>query len=221
MFTWSSFVHTYQSCPLCLAKGPLLIKMPVKLDSLSHIQHFETPQTIAYQSPESPGKCTEVGSHSRLQGNFSNPGIKPESPALQADSLPSEPPGKPEWHSGKESTCHCRRPRITGSTPGSGGSSGGGNGKPLLYSCLENLIDIGTWQATVHGVTKSWTRQRTHKIGLKPMFIVLCNLNCLFKGYINFEVRAFTCKFGLVVGSNSIFNSAFFRVVAEQRLSKE
>ena len=53
------------------------------------------------------------------------------------------------------------------------------------------------------------------------MFIVLCNLNCLFKGYINFEVRAFTCKFGLVVGSNSICNSAVFRVVAEQHLSKE
>ena len=85
-----SFVHTYQLCPLCLPKGPLLIKMPVKLDSLSCIQHFETPQTIAYQSPESPGKRTGVGSHSRLQGDFPNPGIKPESPALQADSLPSE-----------------------------------------------------------------------------------------------------------------------------------
>ena len=126
-----SFVHTCQLCPLCLPKGPLLIKMPVKLESLSRIQHFETPQTIAYQSPESPGKHTGVGSHSCLQGNFPNPGIKPESPALQADSLPSEPPGKPGWQSGEESTCHCRRPGITGSTPGSRRSSGGGNGKPL------------------------------------------------------------------------------------------
>ena len=31
-------------------------------------------------------------------------------------------------------------------------------GYPLQYSCLENHIDRGVWQATVHGVTKSWTR---------------------------------------------------------------
>ena len=36
-------------------------------------------------------------------------------------------------------------------------SPGGGNGNPLWYSCLENPIDKGSWQATVHGVTKSWT----------------------------------------------------------------
>ena len=41
-----------------------------------------------------PGKNTGVGSHSLLQGNLPNPGIKPRSPAVQADSLPSEPPGK-------------------------------------------------------------------------------------------------------------------------------
>ena len=33
-----------------------------------------------------------------------------------------------------------------------------GNGNPLQYSCLENLMDRGAWQSTVHGVTKSWTR---------------------------------------------------------------
>ena len=35
---------------------------------------------------------------------------------------------------------------------------GEGNGNPLQYSCLENPMDGGTWWATVHGVTKSWTR---------------------------------------------------------------
>ena len=45
-----------------------------------------------------------------------------------------------------------------GSIPGSGGSPGEGNGNPLQYSCLENLMDGGAWWATVHGVTKSWTR---------------------------------------------------------------
>ena len=40
-----------------------------------------------------PGKNTGVGSHSLLQGNLPNPGTEPGSPALQADSLPSKPPG--------------------------------------------------------------------------------------------------------------------------------
>ena len=40
--------------------------------------------------------------------------------------------------------------------PGSGTSSGEGNGTPLQYSCLENPMDRGAWWATVHGVTKSW-----------------------------------------------------------------
>jgi len=39
-----------------------------------------------------------------------------------------------------------------------GRSPGEGNGNPLQYSHLENLMDRGAWQATVHGVAKSWTR---------------------------------------------------------------
>ena len=45
-----------------------------------------------------------------------------------------------------------------GSIPGSGKSSGEGNGNPLQYSCLEDPMDRGAWQATVPEVTKSWTR---------------------------------------------------------------
>ena len=41
--------------------------------------------------------------------------------------------------------------------PGSERSPGGGHGNPLQYSCLENPMVRGAWQATVHGVTKSWT----------------------------------------------------------------
>ena len=37
-------------------------------------------------------------------------------------------------------------------------SPGEGNGHPLQYSCLENLMDRGAWRATVHGLTKSQTR---------------------------------------------------------------
>ena len=42
--------------------------------------------------------------------------------------------------------------------PGSGRSPGEGNGTPLQYSCLENPMDRGAWQAIVHGVAKSQTR---------------------------------------------------------------
>ena len=43
-----------------------------------------------------------------------------------------------------------------GSIPGSGRSPGGVHGNPLQYPCLENHIDRGDWQATVHKVVKSW-----------------------------------------------------------------
>ena len=56
---------------------------------------------------------------------------------------------------GKESTCNVR---DLGSVPGLGRSPGGGYGSPLQYSCLENPMDRGTWQAAVRGVAKSWTR---------------------------------------------------------------
>ena len=48
--------------------------------------------------------------------------------------------------------------RDPGSIPGSGRSSGEGNGKPLQYSHLENPMDGGAWWATVHGIAKSQTQ---------------------------------------------------------------
>ena len=54
----------------------------------------------------------------------------------------------------KEFACNVGDP---GSIPGSGRSPGEGNGSPPQYSCLENPMDGGVWQATVHGVAKSWT----------------------------------------------------------------
>ena len=46
----------------------------------------------------------------------------------------------------------------TGLMPGSGRSPEEGNGNPLQYSCLENPMDRGAWQAIVPGVEKSQTR---------------------------------------------------------------
>ena len=53
------------------------------------------PQGL-YSPWNSPGQNTGVGSLSLLQGNLPNPGIEPRSPALQEDSLPAEPQGKPK-----------------------------------------------------------------------------------------------------------------------------
>ena len=58
---------------------------------------------------------------------------------------------------GKESACSAG---DLGLIPGSGRSSGEGNGNPLQYSCLENPMDGGAWRATVHRVEKSGTRLR-------------------------------------------------------------
>ena len=48
--------------------------------------------------------------------------------------------------------------RNMGSTPGSGRSAGGENGNPPQFSCMENPMEKGAWQATIHSITKSWTR---------------------------------------------------------------
>ena len=59
--------------------------------------------------------------------------------------------GFPWCFSGTESTCNVGDPGLI---PGLGRSSGEGNGNQLHYSCQENLMDRGAWQATVHGTTK-------------------------------------------------------------------
>ena len=51
--------------------------------------------------------------------------------------------------------------RDTGSIPGFGKSPGGGHGNPLQYSCLENPMDRGAWQAIVHRVIESDTTEVT------------------------------------------------------------
>ena len=52
---------------------------------------------------------------------------------------------------GKGSACNAG---DLDSIPGLGRSPGEGNGNPLRYACLGNPVDRGTWQATVHGVTR-------------------------------------------------------------------
>ena len=63
--------------------------------------------------------------------------------------------GFPGGSGGKESACNAGN---LGLIPGLERSPGEGNGYPFQYSCLENSVDRGAWQAAVHGVAKSWTR---------------------------------------------------------------
>ena len=58
-----------------------------------------------------------------------------------------------------------------GSVPWLGRSPGGGNGNPLQFSCLENPVDRGAWQATNHGVAKSWTRLKRLNTHSKCMYL--------------------------------------------------
>ena len=65
---------------------------------LSRVQLFATPWTVAYQASPSVGFSRQEYWSGLLfpsPGDLPNPGIKPRLPALQADALPSEPPGNP------------------------------------------------------------------------------------------------------------------------------
>ena len=66
--------------------------------------------------------------------------------------------GLSQWLSSKESACNAGAKGDLGQIPGAERSPGGGHGNPLQYSCLENPMDRGGWQATVHRVTKCQTR---------------------------------------------------------------
>ena len=59
--------------------------------------------------------------------------------------------GFPSGSDGKESACNAG---DLGSIPGLERSPGEGNGYPLQYSCLENPMERGAWQATVHRVSR-------------------------------------------------------------------
>ena len=70
----------------------------------------------------------------------------------QRGKLFSHEKGFPGDSDGKESACNVGDP---GSIPESGRSPAEGNGNPLQYSCLENPMDGGAWEAAVRQVVKS------------------------------------------------------------------
>ena len=73
------------------------MKVKVKVKSLSNVQLFETPWTVAYHASPSMGFSSQEywsGLPFPSAGDLPDPGIKLRSPAFQADALPTEPPGK-------------------------------------------------------------------------------------------------------------------------------
>ena len=69
---------------------------------------------------------------------------------------------------GKESACNAG---DLGSIPGLGRSPEEGNGYPLQYSGLENSMDRGAWQATIHGVTKSQPQLSNFQKAMKTLCV--------------------------------------------------
>ena len=65
-----------------------------------------------------------------------------------------------DFPGGSDSKASAYNAGDPGLIPGSGRSPGEGDGNPVQYSCLENLMNRGTWYTTIHGVTKSQTELR-------------------------------------------------------------
>ena len=116
------------------------------------------------------------------------------------------------WLIGKESVCNVGDAGDAGSTPGSGRSSGVGNGNPLQYSCLENSTDRGAWQAAVPGVAKSQTRLSMHTNSGMPSVFRTPSYRERFAVKTQFQIPAsqFTSSVTLGMSSFSHFCSHFW-----------
>ena len=159
------------------------------VQSLSHVQFVVTPRTAAYRallsstisqsllkfmsielvmlinhlivSPPSPF-AFDLSQHQGLFQwvGFSHQVAKALELQLKLQSFQFKVEmGFPGGSDGKESACNAG---DLGSTPGLGRSPREGNDNPLQYTCLENPMGRGAWQATVQGVTKNRTRMNDY-----------------------------------------------------------
>ena len=93
-------------------------------------------------------------------GELPNPGIELKSPVLKGQSkrlsrvFSNTTVQKHQFSGTQLSGKHLPELQETWIQSGLGSSPGEGNGKPLQYSRLENLMDRGAWQATVHGIAR-------------------------------------------------------------------
>ena len=116
-----------------------------KLDYISLLK--EVILIYAENTPKDPSlRYTALNTECKHRGYLKKPKQKSGYLVLAWQML-----GFPCSSFGKESACSAG---DLGLIPGLGRSSGEENGNPLQYSCLENPMDRGVWQATVHGVTR-------------------------------------------------------------------
>ena len=97
---WGFFSGSYKQKVQERIKHFSLSKGVCVLSCFSCVWLFVTMWTVALQAPLSVGFSRQEywsGLSSPPPGHLPNPGIEPRSPALQVDSLPSEPPGKAPW----------------------------------------------------------------------------------------------------------------------------
>ena len=127
--------------------------------TLCNTRHSSLPSSSPHG--DSPGKNTGVGSLSLLLGILLtqelNCGLLYCKQVLYQLSYQGSP--SVWWLSVKESAGDTKDASLI---PGLGRSPGVGNGNLLWYSCLGNAMDRASWQATVHGITTSWTELCTH-----------------------------------------------------------
>ena len=110
--------------------------------------------------------------------------------------------GLPWWLSGKEPAFNAG---DQGSIPGLGRSPGGGHGNPLQYSCLENSVDRGAWQATVHRVAES-------QIWLKRLSSSGIYISCVYSEFLSIMFNI--CSSGSFI-SLMCYMSHLFKLVSE------
>ena len=124
---------------------------------------FEIPWTAAHQAPLSMGFSRQ---------EYWNRLPFPSPIYILYDTFPSAYDFSVSWLQASQVALHqvvvknlpakAGDGRDAGSIPGLGRSPGGGHGNPLQCSCLENPMDRGAWQTTVHGVAKGWTQLSIH-----------------------------------------------------------
>ena len=104
--------------------------------------------------------------------------------------------GLPWWLSDKESDCDAEDTGDSaGSIPGWGRSPGGGHVNPLQYSCLENPMDRGAWQVTVHRLA--------HRVNTTEASEHACNLILL----INDKLKHMQCGEELLFNHEAVYLS--------------
>ena len=116
----------------------------MKVKSLSRVQLFATPWTVAHQAPPPMGFSRQEyrsGLPFPSPGDLPDPGIEPRSPALQAGSLPSEPPGKPVAHRWMQTKIHPQLHSLSKQESDQGLQDPRGQELPLI--CMNQIMVVG------------------------------------------------------------------------------